>query len=98
MEQKVRRTIQFNDVEKMKRFIEMYNDLFQTLVGANENVCFNSSKIKGYEYQIIFHMSKENFENLKKAGIVKKIRQVPYDDNDPWWKGTGYKKDIWVLC
>lgn len=92
---KVRRTIHFNDAEKFNRFRMLYGDLFQTLNNFNGKgyECYGSS-MKGYEYEFNFHMSKENFDMLKKEKVVKKISRAPYKDN--WMKG--YKKDIWVLC
>lgn len=100
MEKKVRRAIQFNakDFEKMKRFILMYEDMFQTvsLNGKDqiESGWFNSSMMEGYEHEFVYHMSKNDFELVRKAGIVKKIRQAPYKSNSL----KDYKKDIWVLC
>lgn len=93
---KVRRAIQFNDIEKMDRFCMLYEDLIQTLSSGAKGRIGNyySSSMEGYEYEFVFHMSKENFDMLKKNGIVKKIRQSPYKND--WMKG--YKKDIWVLC
>ena len=95
-ETKVRRTLHFNDIEKMNRFRILYGDLFQSL---NSNVkCarknYFASSMKDYEYEFIFHMSKENFDMLKENGIVKKIRQVSYKSTNM----RDYKKDIWVLC
>lgn len=95
-EKKVRRVIQFNDIEKMDRFRMLYGDLFQTLTN-NFSGKFNKygkSSMKGYEYEFIFHMNKENFDMLKKNGIVRKIRQASYKET--WMKR--YKRDIWVLC
>lgn len=95
-ETKVRRTIHFNDIEKMNRFRMLYGDLFQTLNNsvkwAEKTYC--TSSMKGYEYEFIFHMSKENFDMLKRNGIVKKIRQVSYKSINM----RDYRKDIWVLC
>lgn len=95
-EKKVRRAIQFNDIEKMDRFCMLYEDLIQTLnSGAKGRIGnYHSSSMEGYEYEFVFHMSKDNFDMLKKNSIVKKIRQSPYKND--WLKG--YKKDIWVLC
>lgn len=95
-EKKVRRAIQFNDIDKFERFCMLYMDLFQTLVNefnGGLRKCHESS-MDGYEYEFVFHMNKENFDMLKKNGIVKKIRQASYKDE--WMKR--YKKDIWVLC
>lgn len=94
-EKKVRRVIQFNDIEKMNRFCMLYEDFIQTLnSGAKASIGnYHSSHMEGYEYEFVFHMSKENFNTLKKNGIVKKIGQSPYKND--WLKG--YKKDIWVL-
>ena len=97
-EKKVRRHIQFNDIEKMNRFRMLYGDLFQTLVN-NFNGKFDNywrSSMEGYEYEFTFHMNKENFDMLKKNGIVKKISQTPYKNDGFWTKDL--KKDIWVLC
>lgn len=95
METKVRRTIHFNDIEKFNRFCMLYGDLFQTLNNFNGKFYgYHNSSMKGYEYEFIFHMSKENFDKLKKEKIVKKISRAPYKYN--YMKG--YKKDIWVLC
>lgn len=96
MEKKVRREIQFNDVEKFEKFYLMYNDLFQYI---NDRPLWDGKSCKesgfdGFEYGFTFHMSKENFDMLRKYGIVKKLRQHPYKND--WMKG--YKKDIWVLC
>ena len=52
--------------------------------------------MEGYEYEFTFHMNKENFDMLKKNGIVKKISQAPYKNDGFWTKDL--KKDIWVLC
>lgn len=95
-EKKVRRTIQFNDIEKMDRFCMLYEDLIQTLSsGAKGRIGnYHSSSMEGYEYEFVFHMSKDNFDMLKENGIVKKIRQASYKGE--WMKR--YKKDIWVLC
>ena len=93
---KVRRVIHFNDIEKMDRFCMLYEDLFQTLNNGSKGRIGNyyNSGMKGYEYEFVFHMSKENFDMLKKNKIVKKMSRIPYKDN--WMKG--YRKDIWVLC
>lgn len=96
METKVRRAIHFNDIEKMNRFCMLYEDLIQTLSNGRKGKIgnYHDSYMEGYEHEFVFHMSKENFDMLKKNGIVKKIRQSPYK-NDLL---KGYKKDIWVLC
>ena len=97
-EKKVRRSIHFNDIEKMNRFRMLYGDLFQTLVN-NFNGKFSKyweSSMEGYEYEFIFHMNKENFDVLKKIGIVKKIRQAPYKNDGFWTKGL--KKKIFGFC
>lgn len=101
MEKKVRRQIQFNnkDFEKMKRFILMYEDMFQTVSIDGKNQIdsgwFNSSRMDGYEHEFVYHMSKKDFEIIRKAGVVKKIRQAPYK-KDSFLKDC--RKDIWVLC
>ena len=95
-EKKVRREIQFNDIEKMNRFRMLYGDLFQSINGGKEldERSYSKSNMEGFEYRFTFHMNKENFDMLKKNSIVKKLRQASYKET--WMKC--YKKDIWVLC
>lgn len=95
MEAKVRRNIQFNDIEKFARFYMMYNDLFQTLNDRPiEDLKYNGSSFVGFDYSFVFYMSKTNFDLLKKNGIVRKISRARFK----WDDMKNYKQDIWVLC
>lgn len=91
MEGHVRREIFFNDIEKIERFIMMYNDLFQTTNSNKQLVKRFSSSFEGYEYYIVFHMNKDSFESLRKNKIIKIKKNVPY-------KNSLHKRNIWVLC
>ena len=95
MEAKVRRVLYFNDIEKMDRFCMLYRDLIQTLSSGCKAKIGNYGKscMKGYEYSFVFHMSKNDFDMIKKNGIVRKISKAPYEDDFL----RGYNKDIWVL-
>ena len=75
-EKKVRRHIQFNDIEKMNRFRMLYGDLFQTLVNNFDGKFskYWKSSMEGYEYEFTFHMNKENLSNLEKKQNNRKVQ------------------------
>lgn len=89
----VRRSLYFNDKEKIKLFVMMYNDLFQRTNSNinNDLIKTFTSSFEGYEYSIVFHMDKDSWKSLKNNKIIKLKKNVPY-------KNSRCERNIWVLC